>query len=273
MPQVPFCRLLDSALDPYSLPPSLFSAHASLPPSTWQWVCSPAHLSLHSPVSFPSVSPASFSPSLHALPEANYPTSPWCPRAIPSHFLPISWCQLKAHTQSQLPSVLITHRSCHLPWSAQEASGTPGRHPSSECDLRVDRACGEGQVSSAQGWGREPPACPLPHQVLSSLQPSCWWGQPGEPGQRHRDGLLGVCPAGAASQEGRPRAQCVFPEQMPSPSLYPPHSFHSADHLFAQLPELWIGLAPVQPLACLSSLPSSTGHCEPSCLHPLQQPG
>lgn len=209
-------------LGPLLSAPSLFSAHASLPPSTWQWVCSPGQVSLHSPVSFPSVSPASFSPSLHALPEANYPTSPWCPRAIPSHFLPISWCQLKAHTQSQLPSVLITHRSCHLPWSAQEASGTPGRHPSSECDLKVDRACGEGQVSSAQGWGREPPACPLPHQVLSSLQPSCWWGQPGEPGQRHRDGLLGVCPAGAASQEGRPRAQCVFPEQMPSPSLCPP---------------------------------------------------
>lgn len=117
--------------------------------------------SLRSPVSFPSASPASFAPSLRALPEANYPTSP-CPPAIPSHFLLISWCQLKARTQSQLPSVLITHRSCRLPWSAQEASGTPGRRPSSECDLRVHRVCGEGQLSSAQGWGREPPAGPLP---------------------------------------------------------------------------------------------------------------
>ncbi|KAB0391129.1 hypothetical protein E2I00_002193, partial [Balaenoptera physalus] len=31
---------------------------------------------------------------------------------------------------SQLPSVLTTHRNCHRPWSAQEALGTPGPHPS-----------------------------------------------------------------------------------------------------------------------------------------------
>ncbi|XP_036706908.1 segment polarity protein dishevelled homolog DVL-3 isoform X3 [Balaenoptera musculus] len=40
------------------------------------------------------------------------------------------WCRLRAHTQSQLPSVLTTHRNCHRPWSAQEALGTPGPHPS-----------------------------------------------------------------------------------------------------------------------------------------------
>nr|CCQ43262.1 alternative protein DVL3 [Homo sapiens] len=44
----------------------------------------------------------------------------WCP----------GWCQLRAHTQTQPPSVLITHRSCHHLWSAREASGTPDPHPS-----------------------------------------------------------------------------------------------------------------------------------------------
>ena len=136
---------------------------------------------------------------------------------VPKHLLPISWCRLKAHTQNQRPSVLTARQNCHRPWSAQEASATPGPHPSSECDRRVGRAP-RGRAASAQlGWGRGPPACALPHQVLTSLQPSRWWGQPGELGQRHRDRLLGVCPARAATPEGWPRAQCVLPEPTPSP--------------------------------------------------------
>lgn len=151
-------------MDLSSPPPSCFTNTCfSDTFSTWPWVCSPCQLPLHSPVSFPSMSPASFSPSLHALPEASYPASPSCPCAmLPTHFLPISWCQLKAHTQSQLPSVLITRQSCHRPWNAQEALGTLGPHPSSECDPRLGRAYGGGPHQLSPGLGEGAPSLPPP---------------------------------------------------------------------------------------------------------------
>lgn len=112
--------------------------------------------------------PASFSPSLHALPDATGRTSPRRPGAtLPTYFLPISWCQLRAHTQSQRPSVLITHLSCHHPWSEQEALGTPGPPPSSECDLRVVRAHGGGPRHFSPGLGEGAPSLPpLPPSPL-----------------------------------------------------------------------------------------------------------
>lgn len=47
-------------------------------------------------------------------------TAVWCP----------GWCLQRARTLSQHPLVLITLLSCHHPWSAQGASGTPGLLPS-----------------------------------------------------------------------------------------------------------------------------------------------
>lgn len=123
------------------------------------------------------MSPSLFSPSLHVLLEPNHPVSPWCPCAIlPTHFLPISWCQLRAHTQSQLPSVLITLRSCHHPWSAREALGTPGPHPSSECDLRVRRACGGGPCQLSLGLGEGVPILPPPSSSSLSCSPHAGGG-------------------------------------------------------------------------------------------------
>ena len=164
LPQVPLCHLLMFALDPCSLPPFHFINPCFLPP----YNLAVGLLSLHGPVSSPSVTPASSSPSLHSLPEANCRTSPGRPGTIlPTHFLPISWCQLRAHTQSQLPSVLITHPSCHRPWSVQEALGTPGPPPSSECDLRVGRARGGGPRQLSPGLGEGAPSLPpLPPSPL-----------------------------------------------------------------------------------------------------------
>lgn len=113
--------------------------------------------------------PASFSPRLHAWPEANYLLFPWCPcTTLPTHSIPISWCLLRAHTQRQLPFVLTTHQTCHRPWSAQEALGTPGPHHSSECDLRVEWAHGRGLHLLSQGLGEEgaPSLPPLPPSLL-----------------------------------------------------------------------------------------------------------
>lgn len=105
---------------------------------------------------------ASFSPSLMPCQKPTIPFSLGPCALLSMHFLPISWCRLRAHTQSQLPSVLTTHRNCHRPWSAQEALGTPGPHPSSECDLRVGRAHGGGLRQLSSGLGEGAPSLPPP---------------------------------------------------------------------------------------------------------------
>lgn len=90
--------------------------------------------------------------------------SPWCSSNILlTRFLPFSWCQLRAHTRTQPPSVLTTHRSCHHLWSAREASGTPDLRPSSECDLRVGRAAS----AQPRAGGGSPQPGPSPIKSLS----------------------------------------------------------------------------------------------------------
>ena len=88
---------------------------------------------------------------------------------------------------------------------------------------------GEGHLSSAQGWGREPPA--------------------GETAQ----------------------SPVRLPCTAPSPSHTPPRSFHSATHLFALFPELWIYLAPWQPLL-IPLLPPVSGTVNPAASIPCSNP-
>lgn len=105
------------------------------------------------------------------------------------------------------PSVLIPGRTATAMEHREARGDSPVPHPSSECDRRAGRAP-RGRAASAQlGWGRGPQPA-LPHQVLSSLQPSRWWGQPGELGHNlHRDRPL--VSAQRERPEGWPRAQCV----------------------------------------------------------------
>lgn len=120
------------------------------------------HLSC--PCTVLSLLPASFSqafmPHQKPSPHSHIPCAPY--DLDLTCFLSISWCQLRAHTQSQPPSVLITHQSCHHLWSAREALGTPDPHPSSEYYLRVERANGRGPHQLSPGLGEGTPSLPPP---------------------------------------------------------------------------------------------------------------
>lgn len=177
---------------------------------------------MHSPFSPASISPGSFSPSLHAMPEASYLLYPWCPRTIlPTHSFPVSWYLPRAPTQSQLHSVPTTHQNCHRPWSAQEALGTPGPHPSSECGLRVERAHGGSllQVNPGLGGGNPQPA---PSPTKSSLPHSPHAGggsQENLDNDTETDSLVSAQRERPRRRDGPEHSASSLNRRLPSPSL------------------------------------------------------
>lgn len=232
--------------------------------------CPPAPLP-HASGQLPLRGPVFFSVSLSPAfvscwkPQLAFPCLP----PPTTYFLLGSWYRPRARTQSQLPSALTTHQSCHLQWNARGALGTLDPRPFSKWDLKVGMAHGKGAPQLNPGLDKgaprllSSPPSPLYLLALTLVEAArrTWtmtrrptpWCLPNESG-----------PDGGTAQS----TVCIPPFE-PLPAA----AFSRLPPFFTLFPELRICLA--QPLACPPHIPPSLHWAwhGPSCLPPLQQPG